>query len=76
MLGMQYQLNAEGEARLNEFLQTIGDVLGHARRRASFATSPSDAHDGLLNAASKGAHFNRFIKHSFDFVRVSGGAKT
>jgi SRSO17 transposase len=34
---MQYQLNAAGEGRLAEFVERIGDVLGHENRRASFA---------------------------------------
>lgn len=31
-------LTDAGKARLEDFLERIGDVLGHARRRASFAT--------------------------------------
>jgi len=32
------QLTDAGKARLEDFLERIGDVLGHAKRRASFAT--------------------------------------
>lgn len=36
---------------------------------------PASAYAALLGAASKGAHFNRFIKHSFDFVRMEEPTK-
>src|SRR5262252_523666 len=34
---MQYQLNSEGERRLAEFVDRIGNVLGHPSRKESFA---------------------------------------
>lgn len=34
---MQYQLNSDGEQRLAEYVDLIGNVLGHKRRRESFA---------------------------------------
>lgn len=34
---MQYQLNSEGEQRLAEFVDRIGNVLGHPSRKESFA---------------------------------------
>jgi SRSO17 transposase len=38
MLDMEYALEGDGQQRLEEFLQRIGEVLGDNNRRASFAT--------------------------------------
>ena len=34
---------------------------------------PDHTYAELCDAVSKGAHFNRFIKHSFTFVRMTEG---
>src|SRR5688572_28905678 len=34
---MQYKLTADGERRLADYIDGIGKILGHKKRRASFA---------------------------------------
>jgi len=38
MLGMEYELEGDGQQRLEKYFERIGKVLGDDKRRASFAT--------------------------------------